>query len=781
MKKAVLILVLLMNIKFQMFLCQGNILFFVSHEDTYYSEYIVALRAFQDAGYTVDVRSASNLPASTYMIPANTNIEETANTLPGSNFNNFQAQYASFFGAVWDASYNAIPGLINTNGSIHDVVNMNQYEAFVISGGTGINQYRIDGSYESQGVNERHLTAQHVQQTAEKLNELALNALAQGKPILAQCHGASLPVFWRIPNTTGPGAESLGLSVLRDQDAAGFPQFDTTWEYSQLFVNHNQEARVQVSNPNSQFAHFNNAKGRIITSRDWYPQTVAHACKSLLNVLETYPSLLTISQQVQVLVLHGGAVDPNNCHHTNRLNDIPCNYGVGDNLPADFTDIVQLLTTNSFDDGFQFAISDLNITGQTLPYNPASTNEIMSYFEQFDVIIFYKHWSTGVTIPLQNALVSFVDNGGGLIGLHHGLYNDIDGALNKNIIINQLFGASSEMNTWSPNMTTLSMYNTNYGHFINTYDIPYSAPNAPNNWSSSDLPAGSNASFSFYHQFPIYDELYNNMSFIANQEFGSGVNEIQLLFANNQWPSNQIHTTGYVKRVNINMDEHEGKLAYFIVGERQESFAPSHPFAQVLRNAVFWSANVSEETVSLPVEMQSIGVNCHDGFTQLHWATSSEFNASHFVVERSRDGILWLVQDTLQAVGTTTLSSNYHFDEEAHGGLIYYRLIQVDTDGNQQIFGPVSSACEVEKSEITVYPNPAKNTFFVEIHAVTNADNTQLQVLDNVGRVIQEQSVDLMKGSNTFFFDISKLNSGTYFIHAKNREQSMESVRFVVL
>lgn len=781
MKKILLSILLFIIFLFEHVFSQGTILFFVSHEDTYYSEYIVALRAFQNAGYAVDVRSASNLPTSTYMIPANTNIEETANTLPGSNFNDFQTQYSSFFGTAWDDSFNGIPGLINTNGSIHDVVNMNQYDAFVIAGGTGVNEYRLDGSYQSQGTNDRLLSAQHVQQTAEKLNELALNALAQGKPILAQCHGASLPVFWRIPNTTGPGAESLGLSILRNQDAAGFPQFDTTWEYGQLFVNHNQEARVQVSNPNSQFAHFTNAKGRIITSRDWYPQTVAHACKTLLNVLETYPIVLEIAQQVQVLVLHGGAIDPNNCHYTNRLNDIPCNYGAGDNLPADYTDIVQLLNSNALNDGYQFVVSDLNITGNTLPFNPNNSNEILSYFEQYDVVIFYKHWSTGVTDALQNALVTYVDNGGGLIGLHHALYNDIDGSLNKNILINELFGSSSEMNTWSQNMTTFSMYNTNYGHFINTYDVPYSAPSAPNNWSSSGLPAGSNASFSSYHQFPIYDELYNNMSFIANQQFGSGVNQIQLLFANNQWPANQIHTTGYVKRVNINMDDYEGKLAYFIVGERKESFEASHPFAQVLRNAVFWSASMIEETVSLPVEMESIGVYCNDGFTQLQWSTSSEFNASHFVVERSRDGEVWIVQDTLQAAGTTSLNSNYQFNQEAYGGVVYYRLIQVDLNGNQQIYGPVSSACGIEKSEIKVYPNPVQSTFLVEIHSISQAMNTQLQIYDHTGRLVQEQSVDLMKGSNTYFFDVSKLNSGTYFIQVRNSEHYIESVKFVVL
>src|SRR5690606_1723101 len=39
-----------------------NILMFVSHEDTYHSEYIVMRKALEAAGYTVDIRSSNAQP-----------------------------------------------------------------------------------------------------------------------------------------------------------------------------------------------------------------------------------------------------------------------------------------------------------------------------------------------------------------------------------------------------------------------------------------------------------------------------------------------------------------------------------------------------------------------------------------------------------------------------------------------------------------------------------------------------------------------------------------------
>jgi putative intracellular protease/amidase len=567
-----------------------HILLFVSHEQTYYSEYIVMYEALTTAGYTVDVRSASNDSASTYMLPIGTDIPATAASLPGGSYGQFTNQFQQLFGGTWTSAWNATPTYIPVNGRIQDVVTMANYDAMVIAGGTGAIDYRVDGNYNSQGVGPRFISAAEVQAAAEKLNSLALDALAAGKPVLAQCHGASLPVYWRIPGTMGPGEEALGYSLLKDHDATGYPDAQTPVYLSSLNVNHQPNDKVTVSSPHSSFTGNQTGAFKIITTQDWYPQTVAYAARTLLNILTTYPTLTQMQTNTSVLILHGGAIDSTNCSPANQANDIPCNYGGTPNFPADYTYIENLLNANSTNDPYSFTVSHVNLTG-SLPYDPNNGTSILNYLNQYNVVVFFKHWSTGMNDSLQNAIVKYADQGGGVLGLHHGLYGHISGASNKNILINNLFGAESAAATWSGNLSNYNLLNTNYGHFVSTYGINYATPSlAPAVWNTNPPMASANNSFSYLPTFSIYDEIYNNMSFVAGESFGRNINDITPIFSNDYATAAQCHTAGFVKLFDGDLNGVVGKVAYYQAGERRESIHINHLYGQVIRNTVAWLA-----------------------------------------------------------------------------------------------------------------------------------------------------------------------------------------------
>lgn len=594
---------LLVNTSFLLRSQTNNILMFVSHEDTYYSEYIVMLRALQAAGYTVDVRSASTMSFSTYMIPSGTDIVATANTLPGGNYAQFTNQFQNLFGSAWNPSSNPTPtNYIATNGRIQDVVDMTNYDALVVAGGTGILEYRLDGSYNSQGVGPRLISSATVQAAAQKLNDLAINALINGKPVLAQCHGASLPVFWRVPATTGPGPESLGFSILKNTNAAGYPDVATAPAYATLSVTLRPDDKVTVSTPHNSLLHNGNGDYKIITSRDWYPQTVAHAARTLLNILQSYPSKAQREQNLNVLILHGGALDSLNCAPTNLTNDIPCNYGGTPNFPADFTHLQNLLNGNSASDNYSFTVYQLNLTG-AMPYTPTSSLSIYNYLNQFNAVVFYKHWATGVSAELQNALRAYADDGGGILALHHGLYNHVNGANNKNILVNQVFGVESAMASWSGAVANYNLYSTNYGHFVSTYGVDYNTPLlAPSAWATNSLFPVANNSFSFLQRFGVNDEIYNNMSFVGSPTFGRGVNQINPIFSNDASPAAQCHTSGFVKLFNPTSDASIGRVAFFQTGERRANFLINSRFGQVVRNSIVW---IAKQTTSTPTTIKS--------------------------------------------------------------------------------------------------------------------------------------------------------------------------------
>lgn len=593
------ILLLIILVSSGPLIAQEKVLVFASYEETYYSEYIVMTRALEAMGYEVDVRSSGTDSISIYMLPEGTDIEETAGTLPNGNYSQFTNQFLNLFGENWDSEDNETPNHITINGSLLDIQNMDEYVALVVIGGTGALDYRVDGEYDSQGVGEREISATTVQLVAEKLNSLALDALLNGKPVIAQCHGASIPAFWRIPNTEASGIEALGISLIKGGIATGFPEPETPTVLAELGITHRANDRVTVTSPHSLFEDNGTGDFKIITTRDWYPQTVAHAARTLANIIETYPAMEELEEEVSVLILHGGEVDINNCSASNRDNDVPCNYGTGDNLPADFTDLETLLVANSSNDNYSITVSEFNILDGSFP---SSESELNSLFEDYDAIIWYKHWSTGVTEELQNALVSYADDGGGVIGLHHGLYNDIDGSRDKDILVQELFGVQSSQSGWSGNLTNFSMVSTGYGHFISTYEIEYdNSIETPSPWLSTPLPSFANASYSYYQEFQIFDEIYNNMSFENDVIFGSEVNEVTPLFSNNQEPHSQSHTNSFAKLFNASDDESIGRVVFFEAGERIENYDPAMPYGQLVRNAVVWSANKNIDSTSVSI------------------------------------------------------------------------------------------------------------------------------------------------------------------------------------
>lgn len=575
----------------------GNILMFVSHEETYYSEYIVMYEALQAAGYSIDVRSASTDSASTYMIPNGTDIEATANTLPGSSYADFQQQFQDIFGVPWNASVNQTPNFLPVDGRIQDVNDMSGYDGLVVVGGTGSVAYRVDGTYNSQGTGPRMIPASEVQAAAEKLNDLALDALANEKPVMAQCHGASLAAFWRIPGTTGPGPEDLGYSLLKDHQATGFPEPSTGPTLAGLNISFKADDKVTISSPHSSFPDNGNGEYRIATTRDWYPQTITHAARSLLNMIETYPPSYHSQNNFSVLVIHGGLVDSTNCSASNQSNDIPCNYGTGSNLPADYNHLHDLLEANSPHDDYDLNVLELDLSQPVLPFSPTDDSAMYAYFRGADVIVWFKHWSTVITDEMQNAILWAAEDGVGVLSLHHGLYNHNSGGQTKDILIQNLFEAESAMGTWSGGLANYDLFMSDYGHFVTTYgvDLP-DAVQAPGAWFSNPLPAGTNNSYSYYQHFPIYDELYYNMAFLPSATFGRGVNEITPILSNDQTPAGQCHVSGFLKRFDQQNDGTVSRVAFFQTGERQESLKINHAFGQIVRNAVVWLASENVPT-----------------------------------------------------------------------------------------------------------------------------------------------------------------------------------------
>lgn len=105
----------------------------------------------------------------------------------------------------------------------------------------------------------------------------------------------------------------------------------------------------------------------------------------------------------------------------------------------------------------------------------------------------------------------------------------------------------------------------------------------------------------------------------------------------------------------------------------------------------------------LPIELYSFDVSIKDKDVYINWVTLSEINNDYFEIERSFDGFNWKSIVTIDGVGNSRIKQEYkHIDREVKYGLIYYRLKQVDFDGEFEIFD-IKSILLKERKILVIY------------------------------------------------------------------------------
>lgn len=169
-------------------------------------------------------------------------------------------------------------------------------------------------------------------------------------------------------------------------------------------------------------------------------------------------------------------------------------------------------------------------------------------------------------------------------------------------------------------------------------------------------------------------------------------------------------------------------------------------------------------TSALPIELISFVSSCKDEINVLQWKTASEFNTSHFTIEKSSDGETWTEIGMVPAAGNSTSVRDYEFldQNKFERELTYYRLVQVDIDGKNEVFDPIASACNSATSfETIVAPNPNNGNFKLQIGS-PESQEINIQIVSNEGKTVYAKSLTLNEGISIEYFDLHYLQSGIY-------------------
>lgn len=183
----------------------------------------------------------------------------------------------------------------------------------------------------------------------------------------------------------------------------------------------------------------------------------------------------------------------------------------------------------------------------------------------------------------------------------------------------------------------------------------------------------------------------------------------------------------------------------------------------------FWLHGASSSP--LPVTLTDFSVSC-DKQAALSWTTASEQSSDYFILEKSRNLSDWTFVTKQNAAGTSNLSINYHVtDQYSWNGVVYYRLRQIDLNGEQAIYEPISVYCEGNENAMKVYPNPNSGSFTVEILSEELITDGQLYLTDMTGKVIISRKINIVDGTTQIMIDDLNLQMGTYLVSIRFSEK----------
>ena len=174
--------------------------------------------------------------------------------------------------------------------------------------------------------------------------------------------------------------------------------------------------------------------------------------------------------------------------------------------------------------------------------------------------------------------------------------------------------------------------------------------------------------------------------------------------------------------------------------------------------------------IALPVELLNFQAQTQGKNALLTWQTASEKDNTGFKIERSVDAQKFENIGFVVGNGTTSEKQSYSFTDEGPlsiGG--YYRLCQVDNDGNKAYSKAVYVA-NAQKSVLTLSPNPAYDR--ISLGLSDDVVDATVTVFDMMGRVLLQTK---FTGFNADL-DISGLISGTYCATVTTARESLKKI-----
>jgi len=180
----------------------------------------------------------------------------------------------------------------------------------------------------------------------------------------------------------------------------------------------------------------------------------------------------------------------------------------------------------------------------------------------------------------------------------------------------------------------------------------------------------------------------------------------------------------------------------------------------------------------LPVELLSFDGESQLGYNTIKWQTATEINNDHFVLEILDIGGDFKELAIIQGEGNSVQIVEYEYRHESPNTIEYYRLKQVDIDGQFEYSNVIAVRSQFV-FDATLYPNPTNGDLYLNL---TSYDDATLTIVyTNVLGVTSTEVIKTNNGTSTYqLYELKDLSAGFYSVQIMSDNSSTPIIQKVI-
>ncbi len=170
----------------------------------------------------------------------------------------------------------------------------------------------------------------------------------------------------------------------------------------------------------------------------------------------------------------------------------------------------------------------------------------------------------------------------------------------------------------------------------------------------------------------------------------------------------------------------------------------------------------------LPVGLMSFDISKSGNTSILNWTTSYEFNSDYFEVQHADKKNVFSAVGRVSSLGDAASLTAYKFvDEFPQEGINYYRLKQVDRDGNFQYSAVRSVVFTGRNFHVGVWPNPSTGLLNLEIQGA--GEFVDVKLINSTGQIVFSNVFEAFQHNSRL--NIESISPGHYTLVVQSAQE----------